>query len=193
MMLSSFRHFTTSFEMCSYEQMVSRKIVQHQLPLHADVKLRVQSIWLEDFRGYRFCLSMGGGGKGKFRHQYNPYQNPYQQMPPSAMSSLAGNFHSLFQELQSLGMMSTLAQNLSRANPSLLPSQSQPVQIQPTEGPDPSTLLAQVLQGSPKTATSPMKEPDVSQCSEFQALKADFKLLQKKVDSQSSEISDIRQ
>ena len=38
-----------------------------------------------------------------------------------------------------------------------------------------------------------VKEPDVSQSSEFQALKADFKLLQKKVDSQSSEISDIRQ
>ena len=27
-----------------------------KLFLHANVKLRAQSIWLEDFRGYRFCL-----------------------------------------------------------------------------------------------------------------------------------------
>ena len=54
-------------------------------------------------------LSMGGNGngKGKYRQSWSPYQQP-----ASGISSMANNFSTMIQEIQSLGAMSQLAQHL---------------------------------------------------------------------------------
>ena len=88
----------------------------------------------------------------------------------------------MIQEVQSLGNMSLLAQQLNRVTAS-------PNQNFPAQSPDPVTFLAQAAQ----EPTSPYREiAAASTPGEIQRLKENLGKLEQKVDVQSSEIADIR-
>ena len=133
---------------------------------------------IQTFLNCGFCYGssgchMGGKGQGKYRQSYSPYQ----QVHTGGVSPLASNFNTMMQDLQRLGTMSQLAQQLNRV--------SVPVtQASTFQRSDPVSLLAHAVQ----EPSSPGKEKSPNSSAEVLKIKSDLSLLQLQVDSQSSEI-----
>ena len=129
---------------------------------------------------------MGGTGAGKQRQPYAPYP-PMQQNP---MSSLAGNFNQMMQDLQSLGTMSQLAQQLSmvqgKCNTTSSLQSIQPAQ-QPTNQQDTVDALTKLLHSTSHSPVKPASLEDTQPSPDVKKLQQDVDRLSQKVDKQAAD------